>query len=232
MSRIFITGTDPLDIKRKMYARKDFEIEKGLTVIVGCNGSGKQEQLKKENIPCLKFDNLTMGGSNSYDELLHSNNINALANMFCSSEGEGIMNSVGRVAEKIKGFMATGHIRGKFEIFLSDEQKEKIKKKAEHKERWILFDATDSGLSIDNVRELKSLFDLIIKDFPELDLYILITANEYEMAKDQDCLDVQSNKYIRFNDYDDYSNFIIKSRKKKDKQIERMIEKSKKEDKD
>lgn len=94
-----------------------------------------------------------------------------------------------------------------------------------------MFDAIDSGLSVDNVVDIKmNLFDLVIKDAEEsgLDVYIIISANEYELARNSSCFDVNSGKYIEFNSYEDFRKFILSSRKKKDKRIERMIAKSEK----
>ena len=48
------------------------------------------------------------------------------------------------------------------------------------------------------------------------DLYIIVSANSYEMANNENCFDVMEGKYINFTDYNDYKKFIINSRKKKD----------------
>ena len=46
-----------------LYKKKSIEIKPGVTVLTGCNGIGKttllhqiESFLKKENIPCLMFD--------------------------------------------------------------------------------------------------------------------------------------------------------------------------------
>ena len=46
--------------------------------------------------------------------------------------------------------------------------------------------------------------------------YIVVSANEYEMANNENCLDVCKGKYIKFKDYDEYKEFILESRKIKD----------------
>jgi hypothetical protein len=89
--------------------------------------------------------------------------------------------------------------------------------------RFILLDAIDSGFSIDNIVSLKEdLFKLIFEDARArgIELYIIASANEYELAKGENCLDVISGKYITFKDYEDYYNFILDSRKRKDKRTE------------
>ena len=95
------------------------------------------------------------------------------------------------------------------------------------KERWILIDAIDSGYSVDNVIELKDLFNEIINDGKQnygVDVYIIVSANEYEMASGENCFDVNACKYLKFKDYDDYKKFILHSRELKNKRIE-MVEK-------
>ena len=91
------------------------------------------------------------------------------------------------------------------------------------KERWLLFDAVDSGFSVDNVIELKNFFKILIKDFEErgYELYIVVSANEFELAREEDCFDVMNGKYIRFAGYDDFRGFIIKSREKKDRRYKK-----------
>ena len=53
-------------------------------------------------------------------------------------------------------------------------------------------------------------------------IYIIIAANEYELARNADCFDVNAGKYIRFNDYEEYRTFIINSRKKKEARIDQQ----------
>lgn len=89
----------------------------------------------------------------------------------------------------------------------------------ETKERWLLLDAIDSGFSIDNVAETKDFFKMVINDFADhgYDLYIVASANEYELANGENCFDVMNGKYVQFKDYDDFKKFILRSREKKDK---------------
>ena len=53
-----------------LYKKRSITINEGVTVLVGCNGSGKttllhqiKDQLKKDGIPFVSFDNLHDGGS-------------------------------------------------------------------------------------------------------------------------------------------------------------------------
>ena len=92
-------------------------------------------------------------------------------------------------------------------------------KKITSKKRFILLDTMDSGYSIDNVIEMKSLFDLVLEDSEKMGMetYIIVSSNEYELACDTDCFDVTEGKYINFSSYEDFKKFILHTKKKKDK---------------
>ena len=84
------------------------------------------------------------------------------------------------------------------------------------KELWFLFDALDSGLSIDAIAELKTdLFQFVIDQNPDKDVYIIVSANGYEFANGERCYDVANCKEVTFKDYNDYRKFILKSRQQK-----------------
>ena len=122
------------------------------------------------------------------------------ATLMSSSEGEVILVNMGNCAGEI----------GKF-----------AKENCNEKELWILLDAIDSGLSIDNIVDMKKyLFDTIIKHNPNKDVYIIVSANEYEMCNGENCFDTYSGKYIHFNNYDEYRQFILESKGIKDKRYD------------
>jgi len=82
-----------------------------------------------------------------------------------------------------------------------------------------LLDAVDSGLSIDYIDELKEkLFQFIIDDCKKkgIDIYFVVSANSYEMARESDCFDVYEGKYKKFKDYEEYREFILERRKIKE----------------
>ena len=66
------------------------------------------------------------------------------------------------------------------------------------------------------------VLNFILKDAKKIGvkLFIVITANEYELCRRNKCFDVNSGEYIEFKDYEDYRKFILKSREKKDKRYE------------
>ena len=53
------------------------------------------------------------------------------------------------------------------------------------------------------------------------DIYIIISANAYEMCRGEKCFDTYLCKYVNINSYEEYRDFIIKSREKKDKREEK-----------
>ena len=55
---------------------------------------------------------------------------------------------------------------------------------------------------------------------PNLDIYAVMAVNSFEFARAFDCLDVQTAKHLRFDDYDDYVSFVKKSRERKEKRLE------------
>ena len=91
----------------------------------------------------------------------------------------------------------------------------------DNKDLFILFDAID-GLSIDVIIDIKKyLFTPALKDAEKLNknLYIFVSANNYEFVNNERCLDVHNNKYLKFNDYTEYRDYILKSNKDKSKRF-------------
>ena len=228
MGRKFRLWKDPYDCGIDLYKKRTIEISPGVTVLVGCNGIGKttmlhciKDLLKKENVSCMEFNNLIEGGSNSRQESLYKGDFSFLATSACSSEGENIMLNIAKLAVKIDEFVRTGTYQGDVSKLAKRFQKsfgtEGDIPEIKSDERWILFDAVDSGLSVDNIVELKeNLFQVILEYSFGKEIYIVISANEYEMANREQCFDVYKGKYITFKDYEDYRNMILESRKWKE----------------
>lgn len=227
--RIINTWRDPYDEGFSTCRPKQITIKSGLTVLVGCNGAGKttllhniRDELKKDKIPVHLYDNLREGNSNSRSDAAFEGNWAFVATSMAASEGENINMNIGNLASKLMEFRDAGRICDKttrfVEIFGGDPYEV-----PQIKERWLLLDAIDSGFSIDNVIEAKNFFRMLIKDFADkgYELYIIVSANEYELANGEECFDVMNGKYIRFTDYDDFKKFIIRSRGKKDKRYKK-----------
>jgi energy-coupling factor transporter ATP-binding protein EcfA2 len=193
----------PYNKGENLYDKPIFEINPGITVLVGCNGSGKstmlhaiKHSLDKEKIPCLSYDNLLDGGQNAKAKAGWEDNLNLLATLMTSSEGEQIVTNLGETAVKI----------GRF-----------VKNNQSSSELWVLLDAIDSGLSVDNVVDLKDFFHFVLEENKGKDVYFVISANEYELCNGEQCFDVTSCENITFADYNEYRSFILNNKKCKDK---------------
>lgn len=231
---IIKTWRDPYDAGFSPTRPKEIELHTGVTVLVGCNGSGKStllkninEHCKKNNIPCNLYDNLKDGGSNSLGELFSVENFSEVSYLMSASEGEGIKANLGRNSTFYKEFFKNGYINNRtnrLSMLFDDKKAEKLATFKNCKDRVLLFDAVDSGLSVDSIIEVKEMFNAILEDIPNynVNIYIIIAANEYELARNSDCFDVNSGKYLKFYDYEDYRDFIIKSRLKKETRIRRQ----------
>ena len=83
---------------------------------------------------------------------------------------------------------------------------------------YILLDDFDVGTSIDILQEfvevVKAIEKLCIKN--KVTYYIVITANAYELAKNFTCIDCITMKEVKFNSYEEYSDYVIETRKYKD----------------
>ena len=200
----FIIDHDPFDVGCTIHKRKTIHIKPGFTVLVGCNGFGKttlirqlEYILKDDDIPFMSYNNLHDGGHNARQLAHDRGDFTFLATAAFSSEGENIMMNLIQFAGKLNAFEKTYH---------------------DLKELWIFFDAIDSGFSIDNVQEVKNFFNTIIEHNANrgVTTYIIVAANSYEMARESNCFDVLNCKYVKFADYDEYRNFIMKTREEKD----------------
>lgn len=227
--KTFKIPKDPCREGDILYKKSPITIEPGLTVLVGCNGCGKttflnliQEDLKRKKIPVIFFNNLLDGGSNAISSAAFHNDFSFVATAATSSEGENIMMNIGRMASNLRPFVQTGKAVSKRNnltnaFAMAGGNSAGSEENPISKERWLLFDAIDSGLSVDNVVEIKKhLFDVVLSDAGDCDIYILVSCNEYELARGENCFDVRNGKYIRFVDYEEYRNFILKSAKEKE----------------
>lgn len=224
------TWRDPYESGFSPTKPTSIQFEPGITVLVGCNGAGKttllrniKEQMKKESIPYVFYDNLHSGGGNSISSAFYFGNMDLGIDLWTSSEGEAIKINFGQASTKFKRFLKDG-----FYDTVNNRLARSLNKDKEEKEvsdiRVMLFDAVDSGLSVDSIVEIKSVFELILKDAKQLGMetYIIISANEYELARNSNCFDVNKGRYIKFKDYEAYRAFIINSRKVKEKRIEKQ----------
>ena len=202
--RMFHVPRDYWQFGQPIFNRTRLIFEPGRTVLVGANGTGKstlmramEDQLKKAKISVRRFDSQGNDSAHNLMEMFQfQGNVAGLAETATSSEGEkmniGLLRFVGNLRQLIEQ--------------AGDEC-------------WILLDGLDSGYSIDNVIEWKHLLKLIERDAEEksVRLYVVWTANTYEAAAGERCLDPKTGKYVEFDSYDQYRDFIIASRRRKDK---------------
>lgn len=93
-----------------------------------------------------------------------------------------------------------------------------IVKTLENKEVYILLDDLDVGVSVDVLIELSGVInrlELLLKDL-NINYYIVITANSYELAKRFKCIDTITMQDITFKDYENYVKYVCNTRKYKD----------------
>ena len=196
-----------------MYCKDEIELKPGLTVLIGCNGSGKttllsqiKELCRIQEIPCIGFNNIGSDASRHVMEgSLFKGDLDTVADIWSSSEGEQITIALGKFAGKI----------GRF-----------VRDNIEDEPIIICIDAADSGYSIDNVIDLKEdLFKLILDDIKDKEVYIIISANEYELCIGENVFSVYHGEYVDINSYEDYKKIILESRIQKEKRYGKDVSK-------
>lgn len=237
MREFKLSCCDPMDSGHKVYKRTKFTINPGLTILTGCNGAGKttlirtlKDKLREQNILFCHYDNLHDGGDVARQYALERGEMYSLAALVTSSEGECIninlfpfVRNIARYADTLDKSVILS--RSERLAIAFNGEKEYIPN-----ELWVLLDASDSGLSINAVIELKDILHRIEIKLAEKNItaYFIIAANEYEMCVGENCLDVQSLTYKQYKSYNSYKRAILRSAKYKEDQIT----KSRKEKKD
>ena len=192
-----------------LFKRAHIDVMPGLSVLVGANGSGKTTLLNHikhtvshfSDAEVYSYNDRSDGGHTMADRMGFMGDLSFVANYLTSSEGENIILGLHTQGSRIMRTLEKAIEGGKSEV-------------------WLCYDSIDSGLSIDNVLDLKEfLFAPFIEKCNQANIvpYIIVTANEYEMAKNENCIDVTNMEYVKFKDYEDFHKFIVRSRKYKDK---------------
>lgn len=201
MGRTFSIEKYPFDDSTQVFKKSKIILNSGVTILVGCNGIGKstlirriKSALSKENIPVFMYDNLAEGDVYARTKSAFYGQWELFSEQFSASEGEAIFLNLCAVTREIGAF---------------------VRNNKNTDELWILFDAIDSGLSIDQIREVKEyLIHFIHNDIQNngIEPYIIVSSNEYEMCIDENCFDIAEGEYCRFKTYDAYSKCVMKSR--------------------
>ena len=201
-----------------------YEGENTVTCLVGCNGSGKStvvdqiihstkaQQVETDTVYVDLRDALRSisGGKEEKAECYYFlfNKKTETASKF----EDHIFNKIGETS------VSTGeHIVNRYSnslpilgSWIRSHNNEKL---------IIIFDDCDAGTSIDMIDEIKGVFQLIINDCIKYDIeyYIILTANSFELAKDFDCLSVIDFKHRHFKTYQSFKTFVLKTREAVDK---------------
>lgn len=188
--------------------------------LIGCNGAGKSTLLE-QIIKNLK--------SKGYEDCVDAQN--PYFGIFGEKE-----ESVGYVLRFEKGFQIPSSEDSFIEAFAKTAQStgEVLKyelarcagligqyvKKAEEESKplILLFDDFDVGTSIDVQDELVSFVNMIRNDLIERKIKhnIILAANSYELCRTFKCVDCNTLKEKAFSSYEEYKQFVLSSRKRKD----------------
>lgn len=199
---------DFYDLGIQTFLTEELSINPGITVLVGCNGYGKsttisliEEHCKRQNIELFQYDSANINHTQrNMQRLLDSNQLENLALMVCSSEGERLTQGFCDVLLKIGAFVRD--------------------RKQDKKPFCITLDALDSGLSIDEQIEYNGLFHTLQEDIEGLEGYVIISTNNYELTSGLNCLDVYDGSIVRFKNYEQYKNYILKTNEIKNRRYE------------
>ncbi len=214
--------------------RKEVDIKPGITILTSCNGGGKstmlkyvKEDLNKRKIKFIEYNDYYDGGHNSVSRNLGRGNFILGATLMNSSRGEKITINITEFIDTIKYYIDNGESPKKRFFSFEDDKKEDIKSN----ERWILFDDIDAGFSIDNMLDFINLLNIIQDDCKNsnIELYILVSSNSYELCRNYRCMDVMEGTEVSFDSYEKFKKFTLRSREKKDNKFKRLEEKQKKE---
>lgn len=191
-----------------LYDKGEVTVKPGVTVLVGCNGSGKSTMLRqmREQLEETKSAHLYI----RYDKEREQKDMRLadgkatfeiFASWVASSEGEQIVVRLQALAEEVG----------------------RLVRNSTNKNLYLLLDGVDSGLSIDNIADMKThLLHMLVSRIHEegQDLFIIATSNTYELAEGEDCIDVVTCQHRRFASYEEYRDVILESRKKKNGRAE------------
>lgn len=204
---------------------KIFIPENSVSCLVGCNGIGKStviRQMIHDNENCLSKTAWDLQESHSFslrglfeelpkredfDEFYMNGNKNS---SFGYSDDDFLKNDISTA------WCSTGeaNLRVAGPVFSILGQETKL---LAGKRLFVFLDDLDVGVSIDYLREVVSAIKTMEKVMSErgIKFYIILTANSYELAKHFNCIDSVSFKPVKFKDYEDYADYVVKTREYK-----------------
>ncbi len=215
----FTVYKDPIEEGQYIYKKSKIWIKPGVTCLIGCNGSGKttlfnsiydimqtndsksdSDNTKLDNVKYLRLDNYGHGSRELMQQALFMGDMSTVISQAQSSEGEQIVGCLCRHASSL-GTNVRSLEKGSHLI--------------------VSFDAIDSGLSYDNIVDVRNnLFSSMLDDAKKrgINLYILVGTNTYALCDDAsyDKMFIHNFKHIKVNSYKSFIKYVIKSCEIKD----------------
>lgn len=179
-----------IKLEGKCYKVKTIEINKGITVLTGPNGSGKTfacsqiEEYLKDNDKKFYSTDVYNEGKSISQRYLEDGDMKSLAKYTVASEGQRVFdtfvdNHVTNIGEYIR-------------LLIEDNIKE----------GYIIIDGIDSGVSIDLLMSIRAFFDMVLSDCEEqgIEIYIIVTSNSYELIPHYDCIWIPTMEHYKRGD--------------------------------
>lgn len=185
-----------------LYENPTFSFREGVTVLVGCNGSGKTTLMRRleaalagvEDVSARTFDLRDVEGFLSR-ALVRPDGRDDMAAVLGSSEGERVVVLLG----KALGWAWKQCERGVPRVLL-------------------MLDSLDSGADVPTIERVVDALETTVRmvaDTYGTRLHVLVSANGYELARGEHCVDVSTGKVMRFSSYDEYRDFCMRSHERR-----------------
>ena len=169
-----------------------------LIVLVGKNGYGKtsfiqglKDYIEKKEYLYVHWCDNDYGRDQGRQMLLMNGNMKELAGMSFHSEGETLLSSLAHFFIRKAGSLT--------------------RKAKENDTIFLLLDQADSGLDVHQINEIKNVLkEVIIKHMHSegLKVYIVASANSYELAEGETCMNPRTGKTHKFKNFTTYKNYI------------------------
>lgn len=215
----FTVYKDPIEEGQYIYKKSKFWLKPGVTCLIGCNGSGKttlfnsiydimqmndgksdNDKTKLSDVKYLRLNNYNHGPKELMQEAMFIGDMSTVISQAQSSEGEQIVGWLCKYASSLGTNV-------------------RLLEKGSH--LIVSFDAIDSGLSYDNIVDVRNhLFSPMLDDAKKrgIKLYILVATNTYALCDDAsyDKMFIHNFKHIKINSYKSFIKYVTKSREIKD----------------
>ncbi len=185
--------------ERILYKKPRFTFQPGVTMLLGCNRSGKTTLLRRmadvlraEGVCVVEIMKQQMDNDMSW--LSSGGSLEALSiqvSRGTTSEGEYAKLVLSGLLPKVGQAMRSGA-----------------------KEIWLLLDGLDTSLSEDQLDDISGLFDAIVETAPkDAELYLVATTNQFTLAKGRRAIRVGDARELTVKSFGAYRNCILQSAK-------------------